>query len=238
MRRDESRPPKGRKGGRRDADGAGSRGRGASAKKSALREWVEVVVVGLLVVSLFRGVVAQAYQIPSGSMENTLLIGDFLFINKMIYGAELAPGIHGKNLFDIRFPAFRKPKPGDIIVFRYPVNPTVDYIKRCIATEGQTLEIRDKAVYVDGRELDEPYAIHSDPRVLPREAGPRDNFGPIVVPEGCIFMMGDNRDNSYDSRFWGPLPIREVKGKAMFLYLSWDGERMMPRFNRFFRPLH
>lgn len=195
-------------------------------------------MVGLLVVSLFRGVVAQAYQIPSGSMENTLLIGDFLFINKMIYGAELAPGIKGKNLFDIRFPAFRKPRAGDIIVFRYPVNPAVDYIKRCVAAEGQTLEIRDKVVYVDGERQNEPYTIHSDPRVLPREAGPRDNFGPIVVPKDHIFMMGDNRDNSYDSRFWGPLPIRDVKGKAMFLYLSWDGERMMPRFQRFFRALH
>jgi signal peptidase I len=213
-------------------------GRGAPPRKSALREWVEVIVVGLLVVSLFRGVVAQAYQIPSGSMENTLLIGDFLFINKMIYGAELAPGIKGKNLFDIRFPAFRKPRPGDIIVFRYPVNPAVDYIKRCVAAEGQTLEIRDKVVYVDGVRQNEPYAIHSDPRVLPRETGPRDNFGPIVIAKDHIFMMGDNRDNSYDSRFWGPLPIRDVKGKAMFLYLSWDGERMMPRFERFFRPLH
>jgi signal peptidase I len=239
MKRDDSKGSKGRKGGRRSAaDGASPRGRGAGTKKSAVREWIEVVVVGLLVVSLFRGVVAQAYQIPSGSMENTLLIGDFLFINKMIYGAELAPGIHGNNLFDIRFPAFRKPKRGDIIVFRYPVNPAVDYIKRCIATEGETLEIRDKAVYVDGKKLDEPYAIHSDPRVIPRGGAPRDNFGPLVVPKGCIFMMGDNRDNSYDSRFWGPLPIDEVKGKAMFLYLSWDGERMMPRFNRFFRPLH
>ncbi len=217
----------------------GARRAEAGRSKSALREWAEVIVVGLLVVSLFRGVVAQAYQIPSGSMEKTLLVGDFLFINKMIYGAELAPGFRGRNLFDIRFPAIRKPRPGDIIVFRYPLDPATDYIKRCVAVEGQTVEVRDKALYVDGKRREEPYAIHSDPRILARgENGSRDNFGPITVPKDCIFMMGDNRDNSSDSRFWGPLPIRLVKGKAMFLYLSWDGARMLPRFERFFRALH
>jgi signal peptidase I len=212
--------------------------KGGAKQKSAVREWVEVIVVGLLIVSLFRGVVAQAYQIPSGSMENTLLVGDFLFINKMIYGAEVAPGFRGKDLFDFRFPAFREPRPGDIIVFRYPGNPAIDYIKRCVATAGQTVEIRDKVLYVDGKALNEPYVIHTDPRVLPADAGPRDNFGPVTVPKGCLFMMGDNRDNSYDSRFWGPLPLRNVKGMAMFLYLSWDSDRMMPRFSRFFRALH
>src|SRR3990172_9178198 len=167
-------------------------------------------------------------------MEKTLLIGDFLFINKMIYGPELAPGWKGRNLFDVRFPAIRQPKPGDIIVFRYPVNPAIDYIKRCVAVEGQTVEIRDKSLYVDGVAQEEPYVVHGDPRVLPRESSARDNFGPLVVPDGHVFMMGDNRDNSYDSRFWGALPIRNVKGKAMFLYLSWDADRMFPRFERFF----
>lgn len=213
-------------------------GRAARPAKSSLREWVEVIVVGLLVVSLFRAVVAQAYQIPSGSMERTLLVGDFLFINKMIYGPEIAPGWKGKNLFDLRFPAIRKPRPGDIIVFRYPVNPAVDYIKRCVAVEGQRVEIRDKVLYVDGKERKEPYAIHGDPRVFPAGESPRDNFGPVTVPRDHVFMMGDNRDNSYDSRFWGPLPLENVKGKAMFLYLSWDRERMLPRFERFFRAVN
>ena len=211
--------------------------KGAKSRKSTLREWVEVIVVGLLVVSLFRAVVAQAYQIPSGSMERTLLVGDFLFINKMIYGPEIAPGWKGKNLFDIRFPAIRKPRPGDIIVFRYPLDPGVDYIKRCVAVEGQSVEVRDKVLYVDGKERKEPYVVHGDPRLLPSPS-PRDNFGPIMVPKDHIFMMGDNRDNSYDSRFWGPLPLENVKGKAMFLYLSWDKERMLPRFERFFRAVH
>lgn len=225
----------------RGGAGAAPNSRTTSSRrpKSALREWVEVIVVGLLAVSLFRGVVAQAYQIPSGSMEKTLLVGDFLFINKMIYGAELAPGFQGRTLFDIRFPAIRKPRPGDIIVFRYPLNTAVDYIKRCVAVEGQTVEVRDKVLFVDGKRRDEPYAMHGDPRILPRgESGSRDNFGPITVPKDCLFMMGDNRDNSSDSRFWGPLPMRLVKGKAMFLYLSWDGARMLPRLERFFRGLH
>ena len=172
-------------------------------------------------------------------MEKTLLVGDFLFINKMIYGAELAPGFHGHDLFDVRFPAIRKPRPGDIIVFRYPLDLAVDYIKRCVSVEGQTVEIRDKVLYVDGKPQVEPYAMHGDPRILPRDGNnPRDNFGPITVPKDHVFMMGDNRDNSFDSRFWGPLPLKLVKGKAMFLYLSWDAARMMPRFERFFRALH
>src|SRR5512135_1978524 len=132
--------PNGRKRGpSRGGPAASTRDGNARRGKSATREWAEVIVVGLLVVSVFRGVVAQAYQIPSGSMENTLLIGDFLFINKMIYGAELAPGFQGRNLFDIRFPAIRKPRPGDIIVFRYPRNLATDFIKRCVAVEGQTV---------------------------------------------------------------------------------------------------
>ena len=224
---------------KRAESSSGRRGaRKAGAGKSALREWTEVIVVGVLVVSLFRAVVAQAFQIPSGSMEKTLLVGDFLFINKMIYGPEIAPGWKGRNLFDLRFPAIRKPRPGDVIVFRYPVNPAVDYIKRCVAVEGQTVEIRAKRLYVDGRPREEKYATHADPRVLPREVSPRDNFGPFVVPRDHVFMMGDNRDNSYDSRFWGPLPLKNVKGRAMFLYLSWDKDRMLPRFERFFRAVH
>lgn len=222
----------------RGGSSAGTRAGGARKGKSSTREWVEVIVVGLLVVSVFRGVVAQAYQIPSGSMEKTLLVGDFLFINKMIYGPEVAPGFHGHNLFDVRFPAIRKPRAGDIIVFRYPLDTAIDYIKRCVAVEGQTVEIRDKVLYVDGKPRVEPYAMHSDPRILRREDGPRDNFGPITVPPDHFFMMGDNRDNSFDSRFWGPMPLKLVKGKAMFLYLSWDAARMMPRFDRFFRALH
>jgi len=197
-------------------------------------DWIKTAAISLAIVITFRGVVAQAYQIPSGSMEKTLLVGDFLYINKMLYGSEIDLGFGGKRYFYHRFPAIRQPKPGDIIVFRYPVNPRQDYIKRCVAVAGQTVELRNKVLYVDGAKQSEPYAHHDDPRSLARELSSRDNFGPYVVPANHIFMMGDNRDNSLDSRFWGPLPLANVKGKAMFLYWSWDGSKVRPRMERLF----
>lgn len=206
-------------------------------RKSELIEWVRTLLVGVILVLVFRGMVAQAYQIPSGSMEQTLLIGDYIYINKMLYGSEIDIGIGGRRLVHHRFPAIRPPRPGDIIVFRYPEDVRKDFIKRCVAVGGQTLEIRDKTLYVDGRKRDEPFATHQDEHVQPRESGPRDNFGPFTVPRGTIFMMGDNRDNSLDSRFWGPLPVELVKGKAIFRYFSWDGDRHRPRFGQILRPI-
>jgi signal peptidase I len=203
----------------------------------SLREWVQTIVVVLAVVITFRGVVAQAYQIPTGSMERTLLVGDYLYINKMLYGSEIDIGFGGHRYFYYRFPAFRKPQPGDIIVFRYPPNPRQDFIKRCVAVEGQTLAIRDKVLFVDGVRQEEPYAVHDDPRVFPREISARDNFGPLVIPAGHVFMMGDNRDNSLDSRFWGPLSVNLVKGKAMFTYFSWDAKKHSVRFKRMFHAI-
>jgi signal peptidase I len=205
--------------------------------ESTLKEWVKAIVFSVLFVVTFRGVVAQAYQIPTGSMENTLLVGDYLFINKMLYGSEIDLGVSGHRFFHYRFPAFRQPVPGDIIVFRYPENPRQDFIKRCVAVGGQTVMIRDKNLYVDGKRQVEPYVIHIDPRTLPREVSQRDNFGPITVPKGYLFMMGDNRDNSHDSRFWGPLSVGLVKGKAMIRYFSWDGDHSSIRFNRMFQTI-
>jgi signal peptidase I len=203
--------------------------------ESPLKEWVKAIVFSVLFVVTFRGVVAQAYQIPTGSMEKTLLVGDYLFINKMLYGSEIDLGIKGHRILHYRFPAFRKPAPGDIIVFRYPENPRQDFIKRCVAVGGQTVMIRNKNLYVDGVKQVEPYASHIDPRMLPKEVSQRDNYGPITVPKGYLFMMGDNRDNSHDSRFWGPLSATMVKGKAMIRYFSWDGEHSSIRFNRMFQ---
>jgi signal peptidase I len=205
--------------------------------ESSLSEWIRAVVLSVAVVVTFRGVVAQAYQIPSGSMEKTLLVGDFLFVNKMLYGSEIDIGMSGHRLFYHRFPAIRQPAAGDIIVFRYPENPQQDFIKRCVAIGGQTVEIRNKELFVDGVRQVEPYVIHIDPRILPREVSQRDNFGPYKVPAGDIFMMGDNRDNSHDSRFWGPLPVSLVKGKAFVRYFSWDGQRHVVRFGRMFQTI-
>ena len=215
-------------------------GAAAPSKKpgqSTFGEWAKAIVFSVLFVVTFRGVVAQAYQIPTGSMENTLLVGDYLFINKMLYGSEIDIGMGGHRLFYYRFPAFRPPEQGDIIVFRYPENPRQDFIKRCVAVAGQTVEIKNKELYVDGIRQVEPYVIHIDPKVFPAEITHRDNFGPFKVPEGTLFMMGDNRDNSHDSRFWGPLPVNLIKGKAAIRYFSWDGDHHAVRLSRMFQAI-
>jgi len=211
--------------------------RRAARTKSTLREYVEAIVLAILLTVVIRGLIVQAFRIPTGSMENTLLVGDFLFVNKLVYGSEIDIGAGGHRIIYYRFPAIRQPHRGDVIVFRYPDDPSRDFIKRCVAVEGQTLEIRDKVLYVNDVPQKEPYVIHSDDRIIPREISARDNFGPTVVPRGHIFMMGDNRDNSHDSRFWGPLPLNLIKGKAMILYWSWDAEKGAPRLNRLFHPV-
>jgi signal peptidase I len=211
--------------------------RSRARAKSALREYLEAIVLAVVLTVVIRGLIVQAFRIPTTSMEETLRIGDFLFVNKMVYGSEIDVGFMGQQVVYHRFPAIREPRRGDVIVFRYPDDPSRDFIKRCVAVGGQTVELRDKVLYVDGEALEEGYAVHMDPGVLPRETSPRDNFGPFVVPLGQLFMMGDNRDNSHDSRFWGGLPRTLVKGQAMILYFSWDADRRLPRFERLLHPI-
>ncbi len=189
----------------------------ARRRKSLLHEYTEAILLALLLTFVLRSFVIQAFRIPTGSMEDTLLVGDFLFVNKFLYGAKIP-------FTDIRLPAIRPPQPGDIIVFRYPRDPGKDFIKRCIAVEGQVVEIKDKQVFVDGVLRDEPYTKFTDQRVKRGTNDPRDNFGPERVPPGHLFMMGDNRDNSSDSRYWGFLDRDLIKGKAMFIYWSWNPE--------------
>jgi signal peptidase I len=196
-------------------------------RKSTLREYAEAIVIAVVLTLVVRAFVVQAFRIPTGSMQDTLLVGDFLFVNKFIYGARIP-------FTDMRFPEVRPPQQGDVIVFKYPLDLRRDFIKRCIAVPGQTVEIRNKVVYVDGVPLDEPYILHTDARVFPKEISPRDNMDPIYVPQGYVFMMGDNRDNSHDSRFWGPLDANLIKGKALILYWSWNNEKHFPRFDRLF----
>jgi signal peptidase I len=202
----------------------------ASKPRSIVREYLEAALWALLITLFLRAFVIQAFRIPSESMKDTLLVGDFLFVNKFEYGAKI-PFTH------IRLPGLRQPKRGDVIVFQFPQDPSKDYIKRCIATGGETIEIHNKAVSVTGTALVEPYAIHSDPNVKPAGYEYRDNFGPFTVPPTEMFMMGDNRDNSNDSRYWGTLAMDLVKGRAMFLYWSWDGDRNWPRWNRILKPI-
>ncbi len=196
--------------------------------RSVLREYVEAALWALVLTLFLRAFVIQAFRIPSESMRDTLLVGDFLFVNKFEFGPKI-PFTH------VRLPGLRQPRRGDVIVFQFPQDPSKDFIKRCVATGRQTIEIRNKQVYVDGVALKEPYVIHTDPNVRAPGMDYRDNFGPLTVRPGELFMMGDNRDNSNDSRFWGTLDMDMVKGRAMFLYWSWDGERNWPRWGRIFR---
>jgi len=198
--------------------------------KSLLREYVDTALYAVILTLLLRVFVVQAFRIPSESMVPTLLVGDFLFVNKFEYGPKL-PFTH------VRLPGITHPKLGDVIVFQYPQDPSRDYIKRCVATGGQTVEVKDKALYVEGKKRDEPFVIHGDAMVQPAAFGPRDYFGPFTVPPGNLFMMGDNRDNSNDSRFWGPVDFDLVRGRAMFIYWSWDGDRNWPRFQRLFKAI-
>ncbi len=200
-------------------------------RRNQVREYVEAALWALVLTLFLRAFVIQAFRIPSESMLDTLLVGDFLFVNKFEYGPKL-PFTH------IRFPGIRKPKTGDVIVFQYPQDPSKDYIKRCVATGGQTIEIRDKKVFLDGRALVEPYVVHIDPTVRSAGYDYRDNYPRRTITPGELFMMGDNRDNSNDSRFWGTVAMDLVKGRAMFIYWSWDGERHWPRWSRLLRVIH
>ncbi len=191
-------------------------------KKSVLREYIESFAVALILALIIKCSVVEAYKIPSGSMEDTLLIGDFLLANKFIYGSKIP-------LLPVHLPALREPKPGDIVIFKYPRNPKVNYIKRCVAVEGQTVEIREKLLYVDGKRIpDPPMGKYTDSSFRAKGRDPRDNFGPYEVPKGYLFMMGDNRDNSADSRYWGPLPRELVLGKAMIIHWSWAADPNAP----------
>jgi signal peptidase I len=199
-------------------------------KKSNLRETVEAIVLAFAIALVIRTFVIQAFKIPSGSMIPTLQIGDHILVNKFLLGTPVDVPFTNIHLF--RMPGLRKPQRGDIIVFKYPEDPTRDFIKRVIGVEGDTIESKDKTVYVNGRKLVEPYAQHVDSFIKPPGMDKRDNFGPVTVPKDSVFVMGDNRDQSYDSRFWGFVDLPRVKGKAIIIYWSWDSDNTWVRFNR------
>ncbi len=184
-------------------------------KKSQLREWGESIVIALVLAMFIRTFIIQAFKIPSGSMLPTLLIGDHLLVSKFNYGIRLP--IIGKTIVK-----FKDPQRGDVIVFVCPVDRSKDFIKRVIGLPGDRIEIIDKKVYINGKPYPDPHAYHNDPRILPRDVSPRDNFGPIVVPPHKYFVMGDNRDSSWDSRFWGFVDRNDILGKALIIYWSWE----------------
>ena len=197
----------------------------AAAPKSRLRENVEAVIIAVILALFIRTFIIQAFKIPSGSMLPTLQIGDHILVNKFIYGVKLP------YLNTTVIPG-KEPDRDAIIVFRYPEEPDKDFIKRVIAVPGDTIEIRDKKVFINNRLLDEDYAVYTDSKVIPAHVNPRDNLGPITVPEETYFVMGDNRDNSYDSRFWGGVDASDIRGKAFIIYWSWDRNNFGVRWGR------
>lgn len=194
--------------------------------KSKLREYAEAIIIAILIALFIRTFIIQAFKIPSGSMKPTFEIGDHILVSKFIYG--------------VKIPFFRNtlipisdPQRGDIVVFIYPEDRSKDFIKRVIGVSGDTIEIRNKKIYLNGLPMNDTYGVYTDDFVIPGSIQPRDNLGPVTVRPGSIFVMGDNRDQSYDSRFWGFVNLKDVMGKAFIIYWSWDSENNSVRWSRF-----
>ena len=194
-------------------------------KKSKIRELIEGIIAAVLIALLITTFVIKMYKIPSRSMVPTLLVGDQLVVNKFIYG--------------IKLPYFRNtiipitdPQRGDIIVFIYPKDRSIDFIKRVIGIGGDTIEIKDKIIFINGKLFDDKNGIYSD------TVEQRHNFGPVTVPSGSLFVLGDNRDESMDSRFWGFVDLKDVQGKAFIIYWSWNPEERNIRWQRLGNLLH
>ncbi len=240
-------------------------GKGLPPKQNVFLEYAKSIGIALVIALILRQFIFQPFRIPTGSMLETLQIGDHLFANKFIYGAKSPERIRilrwtlidGLPVFQL--PALRQPRQGDIIIFEYPKDRNLDYIKRCVAVAGDTVAVDDGVLRVNGEIYESNFGDrdgdHScipswtDPESCPAPRTKHDQAkyvsnqrnrswpwpgmpNPYIVPEGHIFMMGDNRYNSMDSRYWGPLDVKLIKGKAVFLYWSWDNERHLPRVNR------
>ncbi len=199
-------------------------------KKNVIREYAEAIIIAILIALFIRTFVVQAFKIPSGSMKPTLLVGDHLLVNKFVYGVKI-PFLR-KTLIPVD-----NPERGDIVVFIYPVDRSKDFIKRVVGVAGDTIAIKNKRIYINGSPSDDGHGVHTDSLIFPGSLQPRDNFGPVTVPPGHLFVMGDNRDESYDSRFWGFVELRDVLGKAFIIYWSWDRENSDVRWKRMGRLL-
>jgi signal peptidase I len=194
-------------------------------RKSMVREYAEAIIIAMLLALVIRTTVVQAFTIPSGSMIPTLLVGDYILVNKVTLGTSVEIPLTHIELF--RIPGFSEPQRGDVVVFKFPLDETRDFIKRVIAVGGEEVSIKGRQVFINGRPLEEPYAIFND--LHPRTAA---EYGPVTVPPGSYFVMGDNRDNSQDSRYWGFLKREKIRGKAFMIYWSWDSETRWLRWRR------
>jgi signal peptidase I len=204
--------------------------RSGAPKKPFWREYGESLFIAVILALVLRAFLVQAFSIPSGSMQPTLLIGDYLLVSKFSYGI--------RNPFSNKvWIPIGAPKRGDVVVFIFPQDPTKDYIKRVIGLPGDRIQITNKKVYVNGKQYETPQAVYDDPLIIPPPQSPtespRDNLAPVVVPANSYFCMGDNRDHSYDSRFWGFVPMDNLRGKANIIYFSWQGPPGEPFFQAF-----
>jgi len=194
-------------------------------KKNIFREYAEAILIAVILALFIRTFVVQAFKIPSGSMQPTLLIGDHILVNKFIYGIKIP-------FLNVTLIPVKDPERGDIIVFKFPEDPKKDFIKRVVGLPGDTVEVRDKRIYINDEPMEDPYGTYMDPHFIPLGARPRDNMNPVTVPPDSFFVMGDNRDHSYDSRFWGFVDLSAVKGKAFIIYWSWNSEDTGVRWGR------
>lgn len=197
-------------------------------RKSVTREYAEAIIIAILLALVIRTLIVQAFTIPSGSMMDTLLVGDYILVNKFLFGPEVP-------FTDYRLPSLRLPHRGDIIVFKYPQDEKRDFIKRIIGTPGDTVQVRGQQVLVNGQALDEPYVRRTNPLShtgSPTFCGYAYACEPLVVPAESYFVMGDNRENSQDSRYWGFVKRDKIKGKAFLIYWSWDADRHWFRWRR------
>ena len=212
--------------------------KGPETKKKHAREIAEAVIIALVLALIIRTFVIQAFKIPSGSMEDTLLVGDHIVVSKFAYGIQVPkPAIikvFGASIpfFETKLiPSWGKVERGDVIVFRFPGDRSKDYIKRVIGLSGDRVELREKVLYLNDARIDDPWGVNKG-GLYGEDTEKNVNFGPYTVPEGTVFVMGDNRDRSYDSRYWGTVPFKDIKGKAFIIYWSWDRDSHWVRFGR------
>lgn len=184
-------------------------------KKNIFKEYIEPIAIAILIALVIRTFVVQAFKIPSSSMEPTLQVGDHLLVNKFIYGIKFP-------FIETKYFQFRKPQRGDIIVFIYPKDRSKDFIKRVIGIEGEKVEIVHNKIYINNQPIEDPWGHYDERSASARYLQPMERFGPVTVPANSLFVLGDNRDNSQDSRFWGFVDVNEVRGKALIIYFSWD----------------
>ncbi|MCE5211417.1 MAG: signal peptidase I [Deltaproteobacteria bacterium] len=199
--------------------------------KTKVKEYIESIIIAILIALFIRTFIICAYKIPSRSMVPTLLVGDHILVNKFIYGVKIP-------LIRRTIVPFREPKRGEIVVFIFPNDRSKDFIKRVIGVAGDKIEIKNKKIFINDQEYKDSYGIYSDSFILPGSMQPRDNFGPVTVPAKSIFVMGDNRDESLDSRFWGFVDLKDVEGKAFVIYWSWNRDEHNLRWERLGQLLH